>query len=285
MKKIIYILFSLVSASTAQAQRHQQPEIGIVENIQSDSMLAAAGYHHLVESVAKLISPKSVSEEQLNKNVMQIRKMKTTLLALNIFMPGDLKLVGPQMNEQAILSYAEEVFKRCNRAGVDLIIWGSGGARRVPDGFDHATAKEQFISIARKVAELAKKYRLRLALENLNSTETNFITTVAEALEVVKKVNHPHFRLCADIYHMLKEGEAPAVLEQSSEYLIHVDIAEKENRAAPGTMGDDFTPYLKALKTINYHGKIVLECRWTNLANQALPARVHLQKQIDQAYN
>jgi hydroxypyruvate isomerase len=75
-----------------------------------------------------------------------------------------------------------------------MIIWGSGGSRRLPDGVDHTKATEQFVSIAQKVAELAKKYSITLVLENLNSTETNFITTAHEAYLIVKKVDHPNFQ-------------------------------------------------------------------------------------------
>ena len=60
------------------------------------------------------------------------------------------------------------------------------GKRRIAarsDGFD-SQAKEQFISIAKKIAAKASQYNITLALENLNSTETNFITTVEEALDV-----------------------------------------------------------------------------------------------------
>jgi len=275
----------IAAIAPAFTQSKKQPEIGIAESLDNDSLLAASGYRYLVESVAKLISPKSVSDEQFEKNLKQIKALKTPLYAVNIFMPGDMKLVGPDVNEQAILTYAEEVFKRCNRADVNLIVWGSGGARRVPEGFDHAKAKEQFISIARQVAILAKKYHILFALENLNSTETNFITTLAEALDVVRKVDHPSFRLCADIYHMLKENEPATVIEQTRNYLIHCDIAEKENRTPPGTKGDDFKPYLAALKKINYQGKIILECRWQNLQAQAKPALQYLQKELETAYS
>jgi sugar phosphate isomerase/epimerase len=204
---------------------------------------------------------------------------------MNIFMPGDMKLVGPDVKEDVILAYANTVFERCKRAGVNMVVWGSGGARRVPDGFDHNKAKEQFIAIAGKVSLLAKKHNINLALENLNSTETNFVNTVEEALEVVNKVDQPNFWLCVDIYHMLMEGEQPAIIAKTKKKLIHCDIAEKVKRAPPGVLGDDFRPYLTELKKVGYSGKIVLECRWDNLRAQLHSAKENLQKQIDEVYD
>ncbi len=262
----------------------QQPEIGIVQDYENDSLLHSSGYKFLIESNAKISSPLKVDDQQFQKNASAIRKLKTTLLAVNLFIPGELKVVGPTVDEAAVLNYTEKVLQRCQALNIHMITWGSGGSRRLPDGFDPQRAKEQFITIARKVAMQAARYQITLALENLNSTETNFITTLADALDVVKKVDHPNFRLCADIYHMLKENEPAGVIEKGKGYIVHCEIAEKENRTPPGTMNDDFRAYLRALKKIHYKGKIVLECRWNNLPREAPLAYQALQKQIDDVF-
>lgn len=237
MKCWLHSVLFLLCIQTVKAQGNP-PAIGIVENMANDSLLYANGYLHLVESVGKIFSPRTVSDQQFDDNLNQIKQLNLSLYAVNIFIPGELKVVGPQVDEAAILAYAEGVFKRCQLAQVHLVVWGSGGARRVPEGFDPAEAKKQFIAIARKVAEVAQRYQTTLALENLNHTETNFITTLSEALDVVQQVNHPNFKLCADIYHMLNENEPAAVIEKTKNYLVHCDLAERESRTPPGVQGD-----------------------------------------------
>jgi sugar phosphate isomerase/epimerase len=281
MKKRFLLLISSIFSITSFGQ---QPELGIVMDNSRDSLVDASGYHFIVENVVKYFSPLAVDEATFEKNLATFSAMRTKIYALNIFMPGDMKLVGPDVNEAAIVNYARGVFARCQRAKIDLIIWGSGGARRVPDGYDKLKARQQFIGVARKVAVVAKGYGIRLALENLNSTETNFINTVEDALQVVKDVNHPNFRLCVDIYHMLMENEPPAIIERTGEYLIHCDIAEREGRAAPGVHGQDFTPYLRALKKVHYHKLIVLECRWNNLDAEMKQGRTELLRQLEITY-
>ncbi len=138
--------------------------------------------------------------------------------------------------------------------------------------------------LQKKIATAAARYDVVIAVENLNSTETNFINTLEEAYEVIKKVNHPNLRLCADIYHMLKEGESPAIIEKAGELVVHCDLAEKEKRTPPGVKGDDFKPYLRALKKIKYKGVIILECQWESLSLQGKPAREYLEKQLNEAY-
>lgn len=281
MYKIAAVSFLVLFSIVCQAQK---PEIGIAHGLEYDSLLYTSGYRYIVESINKLVSPKNISDTDFQQNAVRIRNLKAKVYAFNLFIPGDLKLVGPDVNEDAILSYAEDVLARCQMANVKIIVWGSGGARRVPDGFDPDKAKEQFADIARKIAKKAKAHEVVLALENLNSTETNFITTATEALAMVKRVDHPNFRLCVDIYHMLKENESPAVIEAAGKYVVHCDIAEKQNRTPPGVAGEDFKPYLRALEKINYGGKIVIEGRWENIAVQAATAYQYLQKQIDEVY-
>lgn len=202
------------------------------------------------------------------------------MYACNIFIPTELKVVGPLINEADILAYVDKVFARAREAGLTMIIWGSGGSRRVPEGFDNAEAKRQFISIAKKIAPIASKYDIVLALENLNRTETNFINSVEEALEIVKAVNHKNLRLCVDIYHMLKENESPDAIAAAAGYVVYCEVAEKDRRTPPGTHGDNFVPYLMALKKIGFNGKIVIECHWSSVEKQGKPAYDELQKQI-----
>ena len=278
---LIIICFNPVIAQTISPK----PEIGIAQSIDNDSLLNASGFTCLVESVQKLFSPTKVSDQQFQQNLKTLHSLKVPVFAINIFIPSELMLVGPGVKEDSVLKYAEQVFKRTQAAGIKMIIWGSGGSRRIPDGFDVEKATGQFISIARKTSILAQKYDIVLALENLNSTETNFINTVREAYEIAQKVNHPNFRVCADIYHMLKEGESAAIIPEAKKYLVHCDIAEKENRTPPGTNGDDFRPYLRALKKIDYKGKIIMECRWEDLSRQAPQAYLYLQKEIDEVYS
>lgn len=283
-KFFLFFLFSLGVLSAQSQKKITTPEIGTVENIENDSMLQISGFRCMVESTSKLLSPRNVSDQQFQVNVQTIKRLRVPLYACNLFIPGDLKVVGPNVHEKAVLEYVEIVLQRAQAAGIELITWGSGGSRGVPAGFDRAKAKEQFIYMAKKVAAVAAKYDVMLALENLNSTECNFINTLTEALDVVKSVDHKNFRLCIDIYHMLKEDESPASIKGTKKYAVYCEIAEKEGRTPPGVHGDDFIPYLTALKKEGYKGKIVIECRWENLNKQGAAAYQILRKQIDEAY-
>ena len=284
MQRYFLVLFAIVSVQSVNAQRLPAPEIGIVSSMENDSVIRAAGYCCLVENTQRLFSPLEITDAEFEILLDAIKLLDVPLLATNIFIPGHLKVVGPDVNEDAVLAYVQEVFERGEKAGISLIIWGSGGSRRVPDGFQQARAREQFISISGKIAALAKEHNIVLALENLNRSEVNFINTLAEAHEIVRAVNHDNLRLCADIYHMLREGESPESIISAGQYIVYAEVAEKEGRTPPGVNGDDFQGYISALRSIGYNGKIVIECRWSDLNRQARMAKQNLQNQLESVF-
>lgn len=282
MKRLHLCFLLLCAAIPSIAQ--QKWGIGVVGEIEKDSLFRAAGFTSLIDNAGRLFSPKNIDDAAFENKLAIIRKARINLVAVNVFMPGDMKLVGPAVNEEAIITHATTVFRRCQDAGVRMVVWGSGGARRVPEGFDHSKAMEQFVDIARKVAGVARRYNVMLAFESLNSTETNFVNTAAEALDVVKRVDHPNFRLNIDFYHMLMENEGPAIIEQAGKYIVHCELAEKEGRSAPGVHREDFTPYFKALKKVKYKGIVVIECQWQDVNKQAAAAFTEIQRQINSVF-
>ncbi len=285
MKNIILSCLLFISFCSVKAQHKIiVPSIGLVENLENDSVLHAFGYEYLVASTQKIFSPRNVSADQFQVYLQKIKALQVPLFACNLFIPGDLKVVGSVVDKNAVLQYVEVVFKRAQISGLKMIIWGSGGSRGIPAGFDRAKAKEQFVYIAKKIAVLAEKYKIIVALENLNSTECNFINTLQEALEIATAVDHNNFRLCADVYHMLKENETPDVIASAKKYIVYCEVAEKEGRTPPGVHDEDFTPYLSALRKINYRGNISIECRWKNVNEQGYNAYRVLRKQIDDVY-
>ena len=202
----------------------------------------------------------------------------------NVFIPGYLKLVGDAVNESAILGYVDTVMSRAKIANVGIIVLGSGEARKIPQGYDSVAASKQFINIARKMAEIAAKYKRVIAIENLNHTETNFVLSLKEAIRIVKAVDHPSFRLTADIYHMLMENESAEPILDAKNLLVNVHIAEKQDRAYPGKNGTDFRPYFKAMKKIGYQGGIMIECRWTDMAEELPKSVQYLREQLVESY-
>ena len=273
------VLF-LVLQSNAQTRL---PTIGMTTSYKNDSLLHAEGFTYIEESVTRLLAP-DIPEDTFRLRLQEIRRMKCLLENCNGFFPGTMKLVGPAVDEKQVLGYVDKVMQRAQVTGIKIIVLGSGTARNIPSGINKDSVRAQFISLCRKMAVIAGRYNCIIAIENLNTTETNFVTTLTEANDIVNAVHHPHFKLTADIYHMLKENEPAAAIEKAGSNLVHCHLAERDKRTAPGIAGDDFRPYMTALHRINFTGRISLECRWDNMAEQGRPALQYLRNQIISSY-
>jgi sugar phosphate isomerase/epimerase len=253
--------------------------IGISTTIANSSILAAAGYSFVEENVRTFLvpdQPESVFEQKL----VLLKESKLLVDACNIFLPGNLKCVGPLPLHEEILKYAETAFRRARIAGVKIIVFGSGGARGIPEGFSREEARQQFLTLCRQLAPVAMKHDITITLEPLNKRECNFINSLAEGAEIVQEVNHPNFRLLADIYHMIMENESPASIKKYGHLLSHTHIAEKNGRSAPGVNNEDFSPYFRALKEVNYEGRMAIECTWQNIEVQASKSFSAMRSQI-----
>jgi sugar phosphate isomerase/epimerase len=259
------------------------PQLGIVSPLEQDSLIYASGFRMLGESVGRMLSP-SLTEEQFQQNLLRIKKARCKVFLCNIFFPGALKIAGPDVNEDRVLGYADTVFSRAKKAGISFIVLGSGGARRIPDGYDADKAKADFAILCRKVAGLAAKYNIMIALESLEATETNFLITLKSAAETVRTVNHPNFKLNADIFHMMREGESPQSIVDAADLLVYCEIAEKEKRSLPGVQGDDFKPYLRALRKAHYKGPIFIEGNTSDPGHDIPVSFKYLSQQLQEVY-
>jgi sugar phosphate isomerase/epimerase len=263
--------------------RRAVPELGIVFRLEQDSLVYATGFRMIGESVGKMLSP-TLSEEQFQQNVTRIKNARCKVFLCNIFFPSTMKIAGPEVVETRVLSYADTVLSRAQKAGLSFIVLGSGGSRRIPDGYDAQKAKNDFIQLCKKLAVVAEKYKIIIALEGLQSAETNFLNSVTAAGEIVRGVNHSNFRLNADIFHMLRENESPQSIIDYADVLSHCEIAEKQTRSFPGVMGDDFKPYLRALRKAKFTGKIFIEGNTTNPVNDLPLSFKYLTRQLKEVY-
>ena len=259
------------------------PELGIIVPLEQDSLAYASGFRMLGESVGRMLSP-SLTGEQFAENLQRIKKAKCKVVLCNIFFPGNIKIAGPDVNETRVLGYADSVFSRAKTAGIGLIVLGSGTARRIPDNYDTTKAKRDFVALCRKLSVVAARYEIMIALESLQSAETNFLISLNSAAEIVRSVNHPNFRLNADIFHMLRQGESPQSIIDAADILIYCEIAEKQRRSLPGVVGDDFKPWLRALRKANYKGHIFIEGNSNDLRKDMPLSFKWLTLQLQEVY-
>lgn len=270
----------VISSCTTVKNELKSTQIGICTNVTNGEKMQQYGYSYVEEGVSHFLAPIK-SEEEFNKLLEEAANSPLPVKACNSFIPGNLKSVGADAVHNEVLEFAETAFRRAQRAGVEIIVFGSGGSRSIPEGFSREKARAQFVELGKKMSPIAQKYNVTIVLEPLNTTECNFINSVTEGGEIVKDINHPNFMLLADLYHMKMENEGPESIVKYGKLIKHVHLAEKQDRAVPGTFNEDFRPYFNALKKIRYKGKLSIEARWKDFDTQIPVAITTIKTQLN----
>src|SRR3982751_5896452 len=58
------------------------------------------------------------------------------VIAANVLVPPVLKITGPKASIDRLRPYMSTVMGRSSGIGIKTLVFGSGGARNVPDGFE-----------------------------------------------------------------------------------------------------------------------------------------------------
>jgi sugar phosphate isomerase/epimerase len=235
--------------------------------------LERAGAEYCELPVARALMESDEAFEQL---AARLDGSPVPALACNVFLPGGLKVVGPDVDAGALGRYVETALARMERVGARVLVVGSGTARTVPDGFDRERALAQFESLLGDVARRGAGHGVTVVLEPLRPAETNLLNTVAESAAFLAERDAGPARLLADLYHMREQSESLDVLAAVVDRLAHVHVAGV-GRGRPGPDAEDLEPFLRELCRAGYRGDCSIECGWKDFAAEAPLGLEHLR--------
>ncbi|MBM3995898.1 MAG: sugar phosphate isomerase/epimerase [Planctomycetes bacterium] len=134
--------------------------------------------------------------------------------------------------------------------------------------------RKRCAAVCRKSAEFAKKHNVMMCIEYLNRFECYFLTTAAQAKDLVKAVDHPNFRTMYDTFHAnIEEKNAAATIKALFPCFGHVHISESD-RGTPGTGMVHWDETFKALREVKYDGWLVIESFGRALPDLAAATKV-----------
>jgi len=235
------------------------------------------GFDYVELAVGSLASKEA--ESAFVEAARTIEAGRLTPEAFNCFIGGDNKLTGPDVSMERVRAHTETVFERVNRVGGKIVVVGSGGARKVPDGFPMEKGEEQLVEFFRMAGDIAADKGVTIVIEPLNRRETNIINSFPAGVEMARKVDHPAVQVLADFYHIDEENEDIDVVIDHGGMLRHTHTADT-GRYQPGSGQYDYDAIFAALKKAGYDERMSIECGWHDFETEA---PVSLQFLVDKA--
>jgi hydroxypyruvate isomerase len=103
---------------------------------------------------------------------------------------------------------------------------------------------------------------VRLLLECIDPEENPkyFLTSAAEAIEIVRQVNHPQVQFLYDIFHeQIAEGNLIEKLDKHIDVIGLIHVADVPGRHEPGTGEINYTNIYRKLVQLNYRHNVAME--------------------------
>jgi sugar phosphate isomerase/epimerase len=254
--------------------RHVQ--VGVCTPLKDIEAARTAGFEYLELGTSEIAA---LSDADFESALARIKTLGLPVPVTNLFLPAALKVTGPAIDRDEQMRYIRRAFARLSRLGTGLVVFGSGGARRVPDGFSKDDAFSQLVEFGRRAAAEARTQNITIAVEPLRRQETNIVNSAAEGLQLVTAIDHPNFQLMIDFYHLASEREDPAIVLQSRQHLRHLHMANPQGRVYPLAWDEyDYAPFFANLRSIGYDKRISIEASTRDFAHDA-PRAISLMRQ------
>ena len=214
-----------------------------------------------------------------NMQAGEMAKLKEALQtipcrACNIFFPSELTIVGPHMDMDGVHAYLEKMLPLAASLGVETLVFGNGGARKIPDGQSRDAIWHDLRKIVEAMDVHAKSAGITISVEPLNSSETNIINSYGEAVALTEGLSHVATMI--DSYHVAADSQNYDDVYKHPEALRHLHTAYPTGRMVPSPKDDMalYADFVKMVKTLGYDGKISVEGALRALEPQDVKAEV-----------
>ncbi len=156
--------------------------------------------------------------------------------------------------------YLVSLAEATQELGGKIMVFGSPKQRDLLPGVDFHHAMDYAAEVFSAVMPAIGACGVELCLEPLASTETNFLTSIAQANDLIRRVDHPHFLLHLDVKAQSGDpgGSVVELFTKHARMAGHVHVQDT-NLRGPGMGEVDFHPIMGALVKSGYEGWVSVE--------------------------
>lgn len=155
--------------------------------------------------------------------------------------------------------YFKELARFCADLGGDVMVLGSPQQRNLLPGVTLEQATIHAVEVLEGTLPTLEQSGVTIGLEPLAPNETNFMTTAAETVAVMNRIDSPRIRMILDCKAAITESDPiPDLIRRHRKEMIHFH-ANDPNLQGPGFGDLDFVPIMRALLDIRFGGWVSVE--------------------------
>lgn len=198
-------------------------------------------------------------------------RLRLPIRAANSFIPFEYKIVADGACDEGspLYVYVNEALRRMAALGGEVVVFGSGGARRIPEGMTVERGHEYIVEFLKMCGALGERHGVTVAIEPLRASECNAVNLVGTGLTLAERANSPRVGYLADAFHMFHGGEDADLLTRLTRLPEHIHISEPPDRTCPGLHGGEYLrAFADGVKRTTYAGRISVECGFSDFARE-----------------
>jgi sugar phosphate isomerase/epimerase len=206
--------------------------------------------------------PRNITEKQATAYGNTVRSFGLEVVGLHWLLSKPQGLHISTANEalrQESIDFAKHTVMLNAAMQGEVLVYGSPMTRNVEKGMTRENAWRRATDSFREISLECEKLGGTLVLEPLGYTETDFLTSAAEGIKMIKDINSTACKLHLDVKAMSYEDKDIAqIIRDSAPWLEHFH-ANDPNLCGPGTGEVKYEPIYQALTDINYNKWISIE--------------------------
>lgn len=177
-----------------------------------------------------------------------------------LFSRPDLQLFKSEISRKNTIIYLKDLIKLCSELGGSQLIFGSPN-NRLLHGKKYEECLNQSYDDFLDLAEYCFEKKVFFCIEPLGKNLSEFIVSMSEGGELVRKVNHPNFRLHLDTKTVFTTKEDMSlIVDKYGDLIQHVHISD-DDLNEPGSINKEHINISKFLKKIEYKNFLSIEMR------------------------
>lgn len=232
------------------------------DRLRAYAMLAKEGFGGLEIAPALFFfdaeDPFVPSEPECDRALGEIADYSLSIVSMQSLLFGvdGAELFGDAAALQNLETGMHRAIRLAGRLGIPNLVFGSPKQRVIPDGMSAQGAFDRALDVFCRLGDMAQSEGTVIAMEaNPAVYGTNFLTHGEQALDFVRRTNHPAVRFILDIGAMQINGafdQTPALIAGAASLLSHVHFSEPQLAPAPA----DATQAARVLRTLQEAGYV-----------------------------